>query len=129
MSTSRIGNLGSNPSLPATTGTAAQDATSKAGESAASAAVSSLANGAGAAVKKNPKGNYDVHISSGAKDRALASQKAFDIAKETPDIREDRVSALKEQIQNGTYKVDAGNIADAMLREAAKEHLAENESR
>lgn len=76
-----------------------------------------------------PKGNYDVNISNDAKTRAQAFQKAFDIAKSTPDIREDRVKDLKERIQNGTYQIDAGQIADAMLREAAKEHLALNEDR
>jgi len=104
-----------------------QDAASKAGETSAASAISALSSTASNSAKKLAKGNYDVSISPHAKDRAAAFQKAFDIAKATPEIREDRVKALKEQIQNGTYKVDSGDIADAMLREAVKEHLAETD--
>jgi flagellar biosynthesis anti-sigma factor FlgM len=113
--------------MPSSTGNVGQDAASKAGEPLAANAVSSIGTAVGSAAKKMAKGNYDVNISSHAKDRAVAFQKALDIAKATPDIREDRVKALKEQIQNGTYKVDSGDIADAMLREAVKEHLAETD--
>lgn len=74
---------------------------------------------------KGPDGNFDVEISSKGKDKAQSMQKAFDIAKNTPDIREDRVKQLKEQIDNGTYEVNSGNIADGMLREAIKDHIAE----
>jgi negative regulator of flagellin synthesis FlgM len=35
-----------------------------------------------------------------------------------PDIREDKVAQLKEQIENGTYEIDAEKIADKMLRES-----------
>ncbi len=38
---------------------------------------------------------------------------------ETPDIRRERVEALKSAIANGTYHVASGDIADAMLREGA----------
>ena len=38
----------------------------------------------------------------------------------TPQIREDRVAALRASIQNGSYQVDPGQIADAMLSEAAR---------
>lgn len=127
MSTNRIGSPGTQPPMPSSTGNVGQDAASKAGEPLAANAVSSIGTAVGSAAKKMAKGNYDVNISSHAKDRAVAFQKALDIAKATPDIREDRVKALKEQIQNGTYKVDSGDIADAMLREAVKEHLAETD--
>ena len=127
MSTNRIGSHGTPSSLPASSGTVGQDPAAKAGESAAAGAISALSTSAASSAKKLAKGNYDVNISTNAKDRATAFQKAFDIAKATPDIREDRVKALKEQIQNGTYKVDSGDIADAMLREAVKEHLAQTD--
>ncbi|TWW11534.1 negative regulator of flagellin synthesis [Planctomyces bekefii] len=67
----------------------------------------------------------NVQISNAGKGRAEAYQKALDIARGTPDIREDRVAALKKQIQDGTYQVDSGKIADGMLREAIKDHLAD----
>ncbi len=72
-------------------------------------------------------GAAGVNISPAAKDRAAASMKARDIALSTPDIREDRVADLKAQIDAGTYKIDSGKIADGMMREAIKEHLALNE--
>lgn len=125
MSANRIGSHGTPSSLPSSAGNVGQDAAAKAGETSAAGAIAALSSSASTAAKKLGKGNYDVNISSHAKDRAASFQKAFDIAKATPDIREDRVKALKEQIQNGTYKVDSGDIADAMLREAVKERLAE----
>lgn len=70
-----------------------------------------------------------VNISESGKERAAAMQKAMDIARSTPDIREDRVAALKAQVDAGTYKVDSGKVADGMLREAIKDHLAETEGR
>jgi negative regulator of flagellin synthesis FlgM len=73
--------------------------------------------------------NFNVNISDSAKDRADASQKALNIARNTPDIREDKVAALKAQIDAGTYKVDAGKVADGMMREAIKEHLSEIDER
>ena len=33
----------------------------------------------------------------------------------TPDVREDRVNSIKEQIDNGTYEVDAEDFADKIL--------------
>lgn len=68
--------------------------------------------------------NYGVELSDKAKTRAAEQKKAFDIAKNTPDVREDRVAELKAKIQAGTYEIDSGKIADGMLREAFMEHLA-----
>ena len=34
-----------------------------------------------------------------------------------PDIREDKVAQLKEQVEKGTYEVDAEKVADKMLRD------------
>lgn len=69
----------------------------------------------------------NVQISTTAKDRAEAQKKAFDIAKATPEIREDRVADIKARLAAGTYEIDSGKIADGMLREAIMEHLAEGE--
>jgi negative regulator of flagellin synthesis FlgM len=35
-----------------------------------------------------------------------------------PDIREDKVALLKEQVENGTYEIDAEKIADKMLKDS-----------
>jgi flagellar biosynthesis anti-sigma factor FlgM len=89
------------------------------------------ANIAGAGIMNKGPGDKasNVNISDGAKSRAEAYQKALDIAKGTPDIREDRVASIKQQIKDGTYQIDSGKIADGMLREAVKDHLAETDER
>ncbi len=46
------------------------------------------------------------------------------VANEAPDVRTDRVAALKAQIKNGTYKVDAKAVADKMLEANAEEAKA-----
>ncbi|MEY4630699.1 MAG: hypothetical protein RIQ81_819 [Pseudomonadota bacterium] len=71
----------------------------------------------------------NVALSPQARQLAEAHKKAFEIAKATPDVREERVAALKKQIQAGTYKPDAGKIADGIAREALLEYLAEGESK
>lgn len=40
------------------------------------------------------------------------------ILEEIPDVREEKVQALKRQIANGSYQVDAGKIADKLVGEA-----------
>jgi flagellar biosynthesis anti-sigma factor FlgM len=83
---------------------------------------SSLAQDSSSASAANK--NYGVELSEKGKSRAAEQKKAFDIAKNTPDVREDRVAELKAKIQSGTYEIDSGKIADGMLREAIMEHLA-----
>lgn len=39
-----------------------------------------------------------------------------------PDVRQDKVEALQKAVQSGTYEVDAGKIADAMLTDLAGPH-------
>ena len=36
---------------------------------------------------------------------------------EIPDVREDKVAELRNQIQNGTYEVDADKTAEKLLKE------------
>lgn len=52
-----------------------------------------------------------VDISAGS----LDVQKMKGIIKNTPDLRMDRVQALKEQIERGDYEVDPYRVADKML--------------
>ena len=40
-------------------------------------------------------------------------------AMQTPAVRQDAVIALRTSIRNGSYPIDAGEIASAMLREQA----------
>ncbi len=60
-------------------------------------------------------------------DRAREIQLAMKAAKAAPDIREERVQALKEQIQSGTYSVPAEDVARMMLNRAAVDKLIDNQ--
>lgn len=74
--------------------------------------------------KKAESADYNVNVSGQAKEMNEARMKALDIARNTPDVREDKIAELKAKIQNGEYKVNAENIADGMLREAIKDELS-----
>lgn len=51
-----------------------------------------------------------------------ADTNAIDAARksiaQSPEVREDKVEAFRQQIQNGTYNVPAEKIADRMLTES-----------
>ncbi len=59
-----------------------------------------------------PKGD-SVQLSGDAKMMA----EARGVASETSDVRTEKVAALREQVQNGTYKVDNNRIAEGILKE------------
>jgi flagellar biosynthesis anti-sigma factor FlgM len=63
----------------------------------------------------SPQGSL-VNISDDAK----LMRQATDIVKSLPDVRADKVQALKKRIEEGKYQVDAAEIADRLL----KEHLS-----
>lgn len=50
-------------------------------------------------------------------DRAREMSHAKAAANSTPDVREDRVAALKRKIADGSYNVDADAIAEKMFDE------------
>ena len=54
-----------------------------------------------------------VVISDAAKKVQEARSQLIDI----PDVREEKVSELRNQIQNGTYQIDADKIAGKMIKE------------
>ncbi len=70
--------------------------------------------------------NYNVKLSPESRKVSSFQKKLFDAAKNSPDVREDKVQEYQERIRNGSYEVDAGKIADGMLREAIREKLATN---
>lgn len=70
-----------------------------------------------------------VNVSPRAREIAESHKKAFEIAKSTPAVREDRVAELKRQIQAGTYNPDPARIADGIAREALFEYLASPEGK
>jgi flagellar biosynthesis anti-sigma factor FlgM len=45
------------------------------------------------------------------------------IVQETPDVRQDKVKKLKEQIESSSYKMDADRIAERMLEESLMDAL------
>jgi len=50
-------------------------------------------------------------------DAAILMRQASELAKSAPDVRADKVAALKAQVQNGTYRIDAKAIADKLVDE------------
>ena len=50
-------------------------------------------------------------------DAAKRVQEARNQLNDIPDVREEKVSQLRDQIQNGTYQIDADKIAGKMIKE------------
>ena len=75
-------------------------------------------NKAGPAAEQTDKSapKSDTVVISDAAKRIQEARAQLD---EIPDVREDKVAELRNQIQNGTYEVDADKAADKLL----KEHL------
>jgi negative regulator of flagellin synthesis FlgM len=67
-----------------------------------------------AAAANNLVPEEKVNLSTTAKD----VQNLKNAISNLPDVREDKVQALKDQIEKGTYRVDAGKVADKMVGES-----------
>ena len=52
-------------------------------------------------------------------------QKMHEILQQTPDVRTDRVQALKQQIEQGKYNVDPYKVADNMLKSLLQDNIIE----
>ena len=48
-------------------------------------------------------------------------QKASDVVYQTPEVRAEKVSALKDPVQQGTYEVDSQKVANSLITEMIKE--------
>ena len=60
----------------------------------------------------------DVHKTSGPEtstDHLVAV--AHEVLAGTPDIRSEKLKALKRQLENGTYHPDEGAVAEGLIRE------------
>lgn len=55
--------------------------------------------------------NDELSLSNTAKDY----QVAMNAIRNIPDIRKEKVEAIKEQIKSGTYVIDSGKIAEKIL--------------
>ena len=76
---------------------------------------SAIANDRGESISRPAA---QVEISSTAQD----IQRVKQVINNLPDVRADRVQALKAQVENGTYNVSGMDIADLIIRRA----LADN---
>lgn len=56
--------------------------------------------------------------------RAQEVQRITQLIKDLPDVREDRVQALKAQVESGTYNVSSEDIADLIIRRALADNTA-----
>jgi len=54
---------------------------------------------------------------------AKAIQEAKTILESVPDVREDKIARIKEQISNGTYTIDEKKVAAKMIEESLLNEL------
>jgi len=54
----------------------------------------------------------NVHLTGSARSMAALAQAVFD----APEVDAGRVQDLQQSIQNGSYRIDAGRIADRLLQ-------------
>ena len=80
------------------------------------AAAAMRSGGAYAAPAKAPTRQPDAVSLS---ESALALRSASSAVAAAPEVRADRVEAIKAALANGTYTVDARQLAAAMLKKAA----------
>ena len=69
-------------------------------------------------VRTTPAASVDIS------DRANEVRRVAGLIKQLPEVREDRVQALKAQIENGTYHVSSEDIADLIIRRALADNTA-----
>jgi negative regulator of flagellin synthesis FlgM len=67
-------------------------------------------------------GNDKVELS----DKSREIQQAFEAAKKLPEIREEKVSEIKNQIETGSYPIEPEKIADSMLKESLENNAILN---
>ena len=79
-------------------------------------------NGNGVPAGRNPAGSPaqsevatedKVNLSAQSKEK----NKIHDVLKAAPDVRAEKVEALKKQVESGQYEVNSNSIADKMLKE------------
>jgi negative regulator of flagellin synthesis FlgM len=66
----------------------------------------------------NVAASGDANADISAKGKEFAKAKA--VASEAPDVREEKIAALKARIAEGRYKIDADAIADRMVDDHLK---------
>ena len=64
--------------------------------------------------RSKPSSTDKVELSAESKEM----QKIYEVLKSTPDVRAEKVSELKKQVQEGSYQVDSGAVAEKMIKES-----------
>lgn len=65
----------------------------------------------------HPQSDVGLHDSVAFSQDALLLAEATKTAQKAPDVRQEKVNALRVQVQNGTYQVDSSLIAKNLLRD------------
>lgn len=65
----------------------------------------------GVSKTQKSKARDEVHISEAGKDFQIAKR----ALQEVPDVRQDKIAAIKSSMEAGTYKVDSDSLADKLL--------------
>lgn len=68
------------------------------------------------------KGSASVEISENAK----LMKRAAEVAHGAPDVRAEKVGALKKAVREGKYQVDSEKVADRLVDEHLNNHLGKN---
>ena len=68
--------------------------------------------------------SYSVEVSSQSLDRNKLHASILDQLKNIPEVREDKVSSLKEKIASGSYQIDSESILNNFLKEEALDSMA-----
>ena len=68
----------------------------------------------------------DISAEVDISDRARLMKTAFDTAKSAPDISANKVAELKERIKNGSYHVNADDLAQRILDEHLNSDFGKN---
>lgn len=68
------------------------------------------------------RSSSDVEIS----EQARLFKAATEMARQNPEIRSEKVEALKQRIRSGTYQVDAAAVADKLLEEHLNSDFGKN---
>jgi negative regulator of flagellin synthesis FlgM len=80
--------------------------------------------------KTNVDSNKQSNVSAVPEEKVSLSSRARDVQQikkavdELPDVRQERVEALKKQIEQGNYKVDGEKVAQKMVGESLLDILA-----
>ncbi len=62
-------------------------------------------------------GSDNISLSS----QARLLQKASQVIAQTPEVRAEKVAAIKNAVQNGTYQVDSRQVANSMIAQMLQE--------